>query len=96
MADETDLYSDGQSEAPAETKDDSGSNDSLLPKEFFQGKELEVGSRCEVEITRVLSDQVLVKYVPHTEDESGVAPRISEEGTAQPVDAEMSEMMGAY
>lgn len=96
MADETDMYADVQSEAPAETKDDSGSNTALLPKEFFSGKELEVGGRCEIEIVRVMDDQVLAKYLPHTEDESEVDPRISEEGTAQPVDAEMSEMMSTY
>lgn len=91
MAEETDdLYSD--SESPPEAKDDSGSNEALLPKEFFEGKPLEVGGRCEIEIVRVMDDQVLAKYRPHTDDQ----PRKSEDETAQPVDAEMSEMMGDY
>lgn len=79
----------GDSEPTPETKDNSGANTGLLPKEFFQGKELEIGSRCEVEIQRVHDTQVEVTYVPHTEDE----PRKSEVESAQPVDAEMADMM---
>jgi Zn-finger nucleic acid-binding protein len=41
----------------------------VLPKSFFGDKELEPGSRCEVEIVRVNEDDVEVKYVPHSEGE---------------------------
>ena len=61
--------------APDEKKehqDDQAS--AVLPKSFFQGKDLTPGTQCKVEIERVMDDQVQVAYVPHDEskeDESG-------------------------
>jgi len=92
-----DYYGGGADEtpevAPEETPEEQGANVALLPKEFFQGKELAVGSRCEVEIQKVEDDQVLVSYVPHSEDEeSAELPRNSEVEAPAPA----QEPMGMY
>ncbi len=63
-----------QNTAPAETgSDDSqmSGETSLLPKSFFSGKELTVGSTCEVKIVHVYDDEVEVEYVPMDSEESG-------------------------
>lgn len=51
---------------------DSGESDteetsetSILPVSFFQGKELEPGKKCEVEVVAVYGDEVEVRYVEH-------------------------------
>jgi hypothetical protein len=44
-------------------------NTSVLPKSFFEGKELEPGTQCKVEIVAVHGDDVEVKYVPHEDNE---------------------------
>jgi len=42
-----------------------------LPKEFFQGKELAVGSVCQVRIEKISGDNVQVTYVPHESEDQG-------------------------
>lgn len=42
----------------------------LLPKDFFHGKPLEPGVRCEIEIVKDMDDEVQVKYVPHKDKET--------------------------
>lgn len=52
------------SDTPSEeTKE--GESTALLPKSFFAGKEIEPGSKCEVEIVHAYDDEVEVRYVPH-------------------------------
>lgn len=41
------------------------SEQALLPKSFFAGKELEVGKKCEVRVEGIYDDEVAVSYVPH-------------------------------
>lgn len=69
-----DPYADGaaapQGEPPKDQKSQDEDPTELLSKSFFQGKDLEVGSRCEVEITQIMDDQVSVKYVPHEESKT--------------------------
>lgn len=71
-----DMYDDGGDTAvetpPAETEkeestDKEGAATATLPREFFGDKTLEPGKRCEVEIQRVMDDQVLVSKVPESE-----------------------------
>ena len=78
-------------EAPEETPEDTGTATALLPKEFFQGKDLEVGTECKVRITQVMDDQVAVEYVPHEAAE----PRNSEVVPPAGMDQEMAGYMGA-
>lgn len=92
-----DPYADGapapaQESASAKEKEGDDYEAGVLPRSFFQGKDLEVGSRCEVEITKIAGDQVLVKYVPHEEEkEEQPEPGSPPDGPAD--DAEMSSMM---
>lgn len=89
-----DLYDDGGvAEEPAaasppekESSNDEGAAEALLPKEFFGGKELKPGSRCEIEIVRVTDDQVIARKVPESEY------RDTEDETPAPESA-MSDMM---
>lgn len=93
-----DLYSDGpEAEMPAEAEappeeaapeaEASEGPVGLLPKEVFGDKPLEVGSRCEIEIERVMDNQVQIKVLPHQYgDEAEPAPDA-------PADAEMAELM---
>lgn len=67
-----DYYSDSmESSSEEEDEDQEAKDDStqtaLLPKSFFQGKNLSVGKQCKVEIVRLLEDEAEVKYVPHSE-----------------------------
>ncbi len=90
------MYSTPEPEPAPEGEDDAGmevdnptessEQTALLPTDFFQGKELEPGSTCEVRISRVLDGQVEVTYVPHSEPEVG-------EEAAYPEDEEMSGLM---
>lgn len=66
------MYEDGAEapeteESPAEESKEreSGEETALLPKSLFSGKDIEPGSKCEVEIVHVYDDEVEVKYVPH-------------------------------
>lgn len=67
-------------ETPSEeTKE--GDNTALLPKSFFAGKEIEPGSKCELEIVHAYEDEVEVKYVPHgtkSDDKSDSEPSMKD------------------
>lgn len=88
-------YEDGPSPAPqadqqGEKEQDVG-GEGLLPAAFFQGKELQPGTRCEIEITEVHGDEVAVKYVPHEEpkeETDEAAPEPAPQG-----DKELASMM---
>jgi hypothetical protein len=54
-----------ESETEPEKEESAGEQTALLPKAIFMGKELEPGSRCQVEIVREHDGEVEVKYVPH-------------------------------
>jgi hypothetical protein len=47
------------------------SEQALLPKSFFAGKDLEIGSKCEVKIEGIYEDEIAVSYVPHKKDKDG-------------------------
>lgn len=57
---------DESSSESTEELEDSGET-SILPMSFFQGKEVEPGKKCEVEVVAVYGDEVEVKYVEHRE-----------------------------
>ena len=67
-----DMYEDGEetnTPEDAEGKTEAAASETgLLPKGFFQGKDLSPGNRCEIEIVKAYDDQVEVKYVPHQKD----------------------------
>jgi hypothetical protein len=71
-----------------EDKSDSASTPGLLPKDFFHGKPLEVGTICKIKVEKVLDGQVAVSYVPHKAKES-------EEETDTEAEAE-PEIEGMY
>jgi len=56
-------------EAPA-SEEAEDSPTALLPKEFFAGKDLKPGTRCEIEVVSVQDDSVQVKYLGHAKGES--------------------------
>lgn len=82
--DETDSEIEGEGD---ESKSELASNPGLLPKSFFEGKDLEPGTVCRVKIEKVYDDQVSVKYLPHEaeSDREDMMP----EG-----DKDLEEMMG--
>lgn len=41
------------------------SEQALLPKSFFQGKDLEVGKKCEIRVEGIYDEEIAVSYVPH-------------------------------
>jgi hypothetical protein len=90
-----DLYSDGGDTAVAEetesettteetaAESDSKSSESgspgLLPKGFFQGKDLKPGTICKIKVEKLTDGQALVSYVPHgTKDEDVEVEETSE------------------
>jgi len=54
MADET---------MSAEEAAEDESEQALLPKSFFAGKDLEVGSKCKIKVEGIYDDEVAVSYV---------------------------------
>lgn len=54
-----------------QTQDDSQTG--VLPKDFFQGKDLKPGAECKVRIEQVMDDEVAVSYVPHSTEDEGTA-----------------------
>jgi hypothetical protein len=58
---------DEKPESKAEASEEE-SEQSLLPKSFFNGKDLEIGTKCEVKIEGIYDDEVAVSYVPHKKD----------------------------
>jgi hypothetical protein len=81
-----------QSPKPKEESDTG--QEELLSTAFFQGKDLEVGSKCEVEITGIHDGEVSVKYVAHDEEENkDQSPEPGEEVAAPKGDGEYSSMM---
>lgn len=64
---DNDLYDDGEEATPAPRKSDKDAPETtaLLPKSFFQGKDLDIGKQCKVEIVRLLDSEVEVRYVRH-------------------------------
>lgn len=65
-------------EKPESKEQESGEETALLPKSFFKGKDIEPGSKCEIEIVHGYSDEVEVKYVKHDKDSKNDAKEESE------------------
>lgn len=47
------------------------SQEALVPREFFMGKDLEVGKKCEVRIEGIYDDEIAISYVPHKKSKDG-------------------------
>ncbi len=78
------------------TEHQSDQSTGLLPKSFFEGKELTPGTVCKVKIERVLDDEVEISYVPHDDEESEPAPD-DESAEGEPsAPAPAPEDMGNY
>lgn len=43
----------------------------LLPRSFFQGKDLEVGKTCKIKVEGIFEDEIEVSYVRHKKDKDG-------------------------
>lgn len=54
MADEPMSESEGE---------DEGQETALIPKSWFQGKDLEVGSKCKLRVEGIFDDEIEVSYV---------------------------------
>lgn len=61
---------DEKSESEIEATEDE-SEQALLPKSFFGGKDLEVGKKCEVRVEGIYDEEIAVSYVPHKKDRDG-------------------------
>lgn len=73
-----DLYDDEPDSNPMPSKEKSAETESenaLLPKSFFQGKDLEPGKHCKVEVVRVFDDEVEVRYIRHDEKKKEMTDR---------------------
>lgn len=82
-----DLYSDDAEPSPApqesgEKSEDSAQSTALLPKNFFQGKNLGPGKKCEVEIVSEHEDEVEVRYVKHGGKKESEEPELENAMTA--------------
>lgn len=64
----------GERGAPPKKPQDAKSATALVPKEFFEGKELKPGDRCEVEIAAIHDEEVSLKYVGHDQEEEREEP----------------------
>jgi len=80
--------------APEEAPEDTGTATALLPKEFFQKPDLEVGDECRIRVTQIADDQVVVEYQGHDGAEEPVEPRNSEVVPPEGMDQEMAGYMG--
>jgi len=61
-------------QAPDEaTRTQDDAQTAVLPKDFFQGKDLKPGGECKVRIEQVMDDEVAVTYVPHSAEDEGAA-----------------------
>lgn len=43
----------------------------LLPRSFFQGKNIEVGKKCEIRVEGIFDDEIEVSYVKHKKSKDG-------------------------
>lgn len=59
---------DEKPEMSAEEAAEDESEQALLPRSFFTGKDLEVGSTCKVKVEGIYDDEVSVSYVKHEKD----------------------------
>ncbi len=64
---------------PKQAKKDDTAQTALLPKSFFQGKDLKVGKQCKVEIVALHESEAEVRYVPHSNSESSEKMTSSED-----------------
>lgn len=88
-----DMYDDDMGESSAPTKkDESPSETALLPKSFFQGKDLEIGKTCKVRVERLLEDDVEVSYVRHKDKDD----EDEDDGEEETEMAEMEDEDEAY
>ena len=97
--DSPDLYDDspmqGKPDMAADDKREQQDNQAaaVLPKDFFQGKDLKPGTECKVRIERVMDDEVQVSYVPHEDEGSdkGSKPPMAEDDMSAPMPNSMME-----
>lgn len=79
-------------DTPDKPKDDSEEGETaLLPKSFFEGKDLKPGEQYYVEIVRSYEDEVEVKYPHKVKDEEPAADDANSKLSAMG-----SEMGGGY
>lgn len=65
------------SEKPEMSEDEAAEDESeqaLLPKSFFAGKNLEVGSECKIKVEGIYEDEISVSYVKHEKDSEESEP----------------------
>lgn len=79
---------DADDQAQVQDESETETQTALLPKSFFLEKDLDPGVRCEVEIDRVLEDEVQVHYVPHDD----LSPEKKEEYAEEPTEETPDEM----
>lgn len=60
-----------KTESEIEASEESEQETALLPRSWFQGKDLEIGSKCELKIEGLYDDEVEVSYVPHKKNKDG-------------------------
>lgn len=93
MEDDDFYQSNGSSKSSDSESEDAGQETALLPKSFFQGKDLEAGKKCEIEIVSKFDDEVEVKYVEHKKDDDKKERKDAPDDDAQAsIDRGISQM----
>jgi len=74
------------------------SEQALLPRSFYTGKDLEVGSTCKIKVEGIYDDEVSVSYVKHEKEESSEPSDDTMEGAMGKMDmmAEGAPAPGGY
>lgn len=83
-----------EQDGPPKKPQDAKSATALVPKEFFEGKDLKPGDRCEVEIAAIHDEEVSLKYVGDHEEEERSEETEPEKGTPPPAEGPPGGGMG--
>lgn len=59
--------------SPDKPKEDDAGNTALLPKDFFEGKDIKPGQQYYVEVVRLYENEVEVKYPHEVKEERATA-----------------------
>lgn len=72
------------------------SEQALVPKSFFAGKDLKIGSKCEVRVEGIYDDEVAISYVAHKKESDSDKDKKekSSEDSMEGAMSRMDEMAG--
>lgn len=74
-------------EMPENEGMESETETAVLPKSFFQGKDLEIGKTCEIKVEGIFEDEIEVSYVRHKKEDKSESKEDTMEGAMSRMDA---------